>query len=714
MAETYEREQDFGPGKKGLVRRWLMELSLAEKRDKDFRQVGKKVWDQYRGKGRRKNSFNILWSNTETLAPAVFNSPPVPNVRRRFKDADLVGKWASQYLERCLAFQTDTEPFVHNIKQDVLDMLLPGRGIGRVRYVPSLVQVGTPVPDEADEDPAHESMEGDQEELAWEQCVVEHVQWDDFRHGPGKTWGEVSWIAFRHRFNRADGVRKFGDKFEKVTLDEPADDELKKEEDLAPLFQTAEVWEIWDKEERKVYFIAKSYKDEPLQEMDDPLGLGEFFPIPRPLYAIQDSSCLDPVALYEQYKEQAEELNRISTRINKIIDALKVRGIYDSTLGELAELMRADDNDLVPAQEAAKWAQMGGLEKAIWMMPMESAAKALQILYQQREATKQVIYEISGIGDVMRGVSDPNETLGAQQLKSQWGGQRVGNLQREVVRYVRDIIRIMSEIIAERFQPETLRKMSGLSLPTQAEYQQQAMMAQLQGQQPPPQPAVFMDQVMEVLRDDATRTFKVDVETDSMIAATIQDDMQGLQQVLQGVTQWIQGAAPAVMSGAMPVDAVKEVMLAIVRRSKLGTAVEDALEQMKEPTPPPDPGAAQAQAEQAKLQAKQQLDQQALEHKKQMDQAALAHSQQLEMQRAQSDAQIERERMQGELVKAQQEVVFTRQLEAYKADQDRQLQVILAQIKKDTAIEVAHVNNEGKVASAEIAAANKPEPTSAE
>lgn len=710
MAETYEREQDFGPGDKGIVRRWLMELSLAEKREKDFRQVGKKVWDQYRGKGRKKNSFNILWSNTETLAPAVFNSPPVPNVRRRFKDEDPVGKWASLFLERCLAFQTDTEPFVHNIKQDVLDMLLPGRGVARLRYVPSLVQVGTPTPNEDAEDPAHESLEGDQEELAWEQCTIEHVQWDDFRHGPGKTWGQVPWVAFRHRFNRDDGVRKFGEVFEKVTLDQPEDDELKKEEDLAPLFQTAEVWEIWCKDERKVYFIAKSYKDAPLQTLDDPLELGEFFPVPRPLYAIQDSASLDPIALYEQYKEQAEELNRISTRINKIIDALKVRGIYDSTLGELAELMRADDNDLVPAQEAAKWAQMGGLEKAIWMMPMESAAKALQILYQQREATKQVIYEISGIGDVMRGVTDPNETLGAQQLKSQWGGQRIGNLQREVVRYVRDIIRLMGEVVAERFQPETLRKMSGLNLPFQAEYQQQVTMAQLQGQQPPPQPPVFMDQVMQVLRDDATRTFKIDVETDSMIAATMQEDMQGLQQVLQGITQWIQGAAPAVMAGALPIEAVKEVTMSIVRRSKMGSAVEDAIDKMQAPKPQADPAAAQAQLEQSKLQAKQQLDQQALEHKKQMDQAALAHSQQLEMQRAQSDAMIERERMQGELAKAQQEAVFTRQLEAYKAEQDAQLQLLLARIEQNTKLQVAQMDNATKLEIAE----NKPEPAGAE
>jgi hypothetical protein len=142
--EQHESPADFGKGPQAEVRRWLMELSLAEKRDKDWRDLGKKIWDIYRGKGRRKNSFNILWSNTETLAPAIFNSAPQPNVRRRFKDADPVGKVVSTVLERCLEFQTDTEQFMSNMGLDVLDMLLPGRGVSRIRYVPSLVQVGGP------------------------------------------------------------------------------------------------------------------------------------------------------------------------------------------------------------------------------------------------------------------------------------------------------------------------------------------------------------------------------------------------------------------------------------------------------------------------------------------------------------------------------------------------------------------------------------------
>lgn len=712
--ETYQTPADFGNEPKGIVRRWMMELKLADKREEDFIKTGKKIWDVYRGKGRKKNSFNILWSNTETLKPALFNSPPEPNVRRRFKDADPVGKVGSEVLERCLSFQTDTEPFYSAIELDVLDMLLPGRGLSRIRYVPSLVQVGTPQPNEGAEEPSHEVMEGETEELDWEQAVLEHVQWDDFRHGPGKTWAQVPWVAFRHRLNRED-LRKLAPEFaDRVTLDEPADEDLKKDDDLCEVFQTAEVWEIWCKDERKVYFIAKSFRDAPLKALDDPLNLSGFFPLPKPLMAISDSSSLEPVPLYEQYKEQAEELNRISTRINKIIDACKVRGIYDSTMSELAELMRAADNDLVPAQNAAMWAEKGGFEKGIWMWPAETAAKVLQILYQQRADTKQVIYEITGIADVMRGATDPNETLGAQQLKAQWGGQRVQAMQREVQRYVRDFIRLMSEIVAEKFQPETLLKMSGLQIPTQAQVQQQMMPAQSQaaqsGQPPqmPAQPPVTLEQVVQVLRDDASRMFKIDVETDSMIAATMEQDMQGLRDLLTGVQGVLTAFGPAVQMGAIPIDAPKELLLAIFRRSKLGSAVEDAFDKMQAPQQQGDPAAIKAEAD-AKLKQQQQEHDQAIamrqqQHAEMVAQREQAHAEQLaviEQRREEQRLAMEQRIAAAELAQNERQAQMEAALAQFKAILDAKTKVEVAEISAGTTVQTAQISAAAQATAAE-------------
>ena len=705
MEAQNERKEDLGDGDKGIQRRWMLELKLSDKREAEWRKTAKATIDRYRGRNRKKNSFNILWSNTETLMPAVYNSLPQPNVRRRFKDEDPVGKAVSDILSRSLEFSVDIEQFDTAIKHSLLDMLLTGRGVNRIRYVPSFEQVGY-----SDEEPQEteslqtESLEVETtEELGWEQVVIEHVQYDDFRMGAGKTWEEIQWIAFHHRMTRDDLVDKFGEKGEKMRLDDTNDEDVNREdESTIDAFKTASVWEIWDKEEKQVIFVSQNCT-EPLKVLEDPLELTSFFPIARPVYAIVDGGTMLPTTLYSQYQEQAEELDKVSTRINKIYDALKVRGIYDSTMSEVSELLKGNDNDLIPAQNAAAWLERGGIEKAIWMMPIEQAAKVVVILTQQRESCKQVIYEINGLGDILRGQSNASETLGAQQIKAQWGTMRISTLQRELQRYIRDMMRIMAEIISEKFQLDTLQKMTGLNYPTDEQVQQammqyqsqmemfnqQAQMAQMQppgqppmGGQPPPQPPqqpvpppYTWESLQKVMKDDCQRTYKIDVETDSTTASTVAEDMKGLTELLSGIVAFVQGVAPAVQMGALPMEAAKEIMMTICRRSKMGSAVEDALDKMKEPQAPQDPNAGAAAAEQAKQQLEMrkhqdllQLKNMELQGQAQLEKAKLDQSAQLEQMKTQATSQSEQMRAAADAQASQAQAQATMEVERFKAE----------------------------------------------
>lgn len=703
-AATLEQASDLEKDAPGVVKRWLLELKLADKRESDWRKKAGKVWDKYRQKDAKKHSFNILWANTETLRPAVYNSLPKPDVRRRYKDADPLGKACSEVLSRSLEYGLDTTDFDGTIKATVLDMLLPGRGVARVRYVPSLQQVGvTPETHEEGMEqhaPAGEALEGDSEELTWEQAPIEHVQWDDFRISAGKEWSEVCWIAFRHRLTRDELIEQFPDCGEHVNLDNTDDEDLNNERDdkIRDSFKTAEVWEIWDKDENRVLFISNGYKEKPLKSVDDPLNLQGFFPVPRPCYAIEDSSSLVPVPLYELYKEQAEELDRISARINKLVEGLKLRGIYDATLTELSEVMRGQDNDLIPASNVTALLERGGLEKAIWWLPIEQAARVLKELYVQREQCKGVIYEVTGISDILRGSTNASETATAQQIKSQWGSNRLKRMQAEVQRFIRDLIRLQGEIIGEKFQQETLATMTGLKFPTGQEkqaammqYQQQAMMAQQQGQQPPPQPQMppSWDEILQVIRDDKQRTFKIDIETDSTIAASQESDMKGLTELLTGVTQLVQGLGPAVQMGALPLEALKEIILTVTRRAKMGNAVEDALDKMQQPPQKEQDNSAQV------AQAKAQADQQIQQARMQADQA-------IEQARMQADMRVEAMRQDHAI----QIETLRQQNEAAQARQDAQLQVILAEIKARTAVEVAEIGAQTTITAQQIAAAN--------
>lgn len=650
---SLERASDLGDSPQSVVKRWLLELKLADKREADYRKTGERIYKRYRQKQAKKHSFNVLWSNTETLRPAVYNSLPQPDVRRRYKDNDPLGKAVAEVLKRSLTYGLDTNDFDGTIKFAVLDMLLPGRGVARVRYVPSLAQVGvteaTHEESQEQHEPSGESLEGAaSEEVQWEQAPIEHVQWDDFRMGPGKCWAEVPWIAFRHRMKRDVLVEKFGEDIgNAINLDASDDEDVQKERDekVQDAFKTAEVWEVWDKEKREVLFIAQGYKQAPCDTVPDPLALKDFFPVPPPLYAIEDSGSTVPTALFLLYEEQADELDQINNRINRIVRGLKVRGIYDATISELSEIMRGEDNDLIPAKNVTALLERGGLDKAIWFLPIREIADVLKVLFEQRESAKQVIYEITGIADIIRGASVATETATAQQIKDKWGSMRLKKMQAEVARFIRDLIRMQAEIIGERFALETFQTMTGLKYPSMEEkqqalmrWQQQAAKAQQQGQQPPPQPQLppSWEEIIQILRDDAQRTFKVDVETDSTVAASVESDMAGLRDILQGVTQLIQGLGPAVQMGALPVEALKEIIMVVARRSKMGNAVEDALDQIKQPPPPPKPEQQQdnsAQVAQIKAQADAQLKQADHQHEQQIKAAELQHAQQMEDKR---------------------------------------------------------------------------------
>jgi hypothetical protein len=616
------------------ARKWKAELALAGKREKTWRDEADKVVKRYRGEEAKKNRFNVLWSNTETLRPAIYNSRPAPDVRRRFRDSDPVGKAVSEVLERSLMVMIDYECTDQGLKNDTFDGLVVGRGVSRIRYIPSLRQVGDDekLPGEApegeskaDADDHSNTEQEEQEEVEYEQVLPEHVDWRDFRHGYGRTWDEVPWTGFRHKLSKPDSLKKFveadiqGVKFAAPTSEDPK----KPGDEVNETSKVAEFWEIWDKIGAQVFFIQEDVeqllfpKDNP--DGTPPIDFSGFFPVPEPLRLIENTGSLLPIIPFHLYEEQADQLDKITGRIDRIIDRMRLRGVYDSQLAELNDLMANDDNELTPVQNAKAWMD-GGLDKAISWFPIEKAQAILVSLYEARDRQKAIIDELTGIADIMRGATDPNETLGAQELKATFGSIRLQRMQKEVQRYAKDLIRLASEAMCGKFAPETFSEMTELQFPTAVEKQQlimKAEQAKAMGSQPPqpgmppppppPDPALLKvpswDEILQLMRSASMRRFKIDVETDSTVAGTLNSDMTGLSQVMKAISETLTGLAPLVQSGAIPIEAAKELVMAVIRRARLGIVVEDAFDKLQAPKPPPDPNQAKAAADVQKAQA---------------------------------------------------------------------------------------------------------------
>jgi hypothetical protein len=688
------------------VRLWLEAIDIASNEEETWRKRAQMAVNVYRtgqdeqiGIGKTPHTFNILHSNVETRAPVLYNSTPEPDVRRRHGDDDPVAEEVGDLLERCVSYSVDIYDFDNIMRLAVKDLELPGRGVDRARYKPYFDQEGN---------------------LADEQVLCEHVQWTNFRRGPGKTWPEVPWIAFRIYPDR-DGLRKLctdPQVAEKVPLEAELENYKDKGDgrNVNEIFQRATVWEIWDKDSREVIFIAEGYTEGPIRVEPDPLEIPEFFPIPRPLYGVETSDSLVPVVPYDVYRSQAEELEETSRRIIALTGMLQPKFVYDGRLTEMQRLVEAGDGDGIPIENATNYAE-GGLERALTWWPIETFSKVLEKLYIQRDQCKQSIYEITGLADIMRGATDPDETATAQQIKSNSASLRIQRLQAEVERYARDLFELKANIIAKKFSWETIVRMSGIKYATQAEkqmlqqvaqqYQQQMQMAQQQGLPPPPPPASpeqmmqgkkllerpSREEVEQLLRDDAVRSFRVDVESNSTIRADLTRRLTEMSTFMEGTGKFFQTLGPGVAEGFIEKELAAELYKAFASNFNLGKAAEDVIQRIADQArdnPQQQKEDPQVQIKREELKLKQQelqMKAQIEERKALLDEQVAVREMELKKQEAELKAKIAMFEAQQKAQLAQVESQQALQLKA----QESAITMQTKQAEGEQKLQLAHV-----------------------
>lgn len=599
---SIEKLDDFEPGKGGIVKRWLEELRIAEEWERPWRERAQVCIERYEGAaGHRRSTFNILYSNVETIRPALYAKPPIPDVRRRRKAPNPIEREAADILERCLDYMIDSSPFSDEVNACLNDYLLTGRGVMRVRYKPTIVRqmepvFETPGPEDVARYFTANMNEVEPEDVVttdagpmvqveaveFERADVEHVHWRDFRHQPAKTWRDVRWVAFRHEFTRTELEEAFG-KAAAVNTQLTVHAERKSDAhggtQNPDLFIKAEVWEIWDKTEREVLFVSPGNPDKPLLHVEDGpeyYNLADFFCCPPPLLAIKTPNSLLPIPEYTIYQDLARQLDELTARAEGIAESLRVTGVYDGSMPELAQILDYE-NTLTPVDNFRDLIEKGGLKAVVDFVPLDGPVTTLVAIYQQMQVVKQTIYEVVGISDIARAASDPRETATAQRLKAQYGNARINVRQRDIQYFLCCLLEIQAELIAEKFEPQVIAGMSG------------------RDQMPP--------EVMMLLRSDSLRNFAIDIETDSTIANDQAYEQEQLADLLSGIGAYAQAAQ------ALPEGARLPLLQAVLRKFGLGRDVELALEAASEQPPAPDPKAIEAQQkaqmEMAKLQQRE-------------------------------------------------------------------------------------------------------------
>ena len=663
--------------------------------------------------------YNILWANTQTLLPAITGKgAPVPVSQRRFMDADPTGRVASTIVERTLRYQLDChEGTSRAFRLAAWDWLVPGAGTVWLHYTPGAGQPpslphtsrgkgfgdastpGTP------EQMLSTTVQPEKPAYEVERVTLDYVYWEDFGFQNARTWPEVGLVWRKVYLTREELTKRFGkekanalpltiqpSQVPRSSMDVPTD------QPKNGVFNKACVYEVWNKNKRTVAWVSRDF-NEPLDVVHDPLKLPNFFPCPRPLLANTTTGNLKPVPFYALYQDQALQLDMIEQRIAMLTKACKLVGVYDASQeGVQRMLNEAVENQLIPVDTWAAFAEKGGVKGVMDWLPIEQVIEVIKVLGDTFERLKNQVYEITGIGEIMRGASTGG-TAAEARMQEQYISVRLDDLREEYARFCDEAVGMMGHIVCTLFRDESLIAQSGIMQTWDGQQTLQSAMPPQQppmppaappgmappGQPPmppmagppmgvappstpqgaapmppgpppmpaPPSPVNLVFEALGLLRQTPMSDFRVRVDVESFIEDDVAEQREQRIAFLTALTQFMQQALPAVQGNPALGPLMNSLLLFNVRTFKAGREMEGQIEQalsQLSAAPPapekPDPAAQKVQAEMQKMQAEMQLKQQQAQADLQLQQ----QEGQLKLQQMQQEGELRLQQMQQEFL----------------------------------------------------------------
>jgi predicted nucleic acid-binding Zn-ribbon protein len=707
--DPVESAAEFGKNPKGMADYLRAEIAAANKETEDWRKRAARVIKRYRderdedvGAGAFRKKYNVLWSNIQTILPAVFGRAPEPVVERRYLDPDNIARISSMILERCLTFQINTQRnFVDGIRNALQDRLLPGMGTVWVRY-----QVAQDSPTGTVQNDFYAKAMG-------ESAVVDYVYWEDFGYVPARTWEEVPMVWRWVYMNREALVKRFGEKIgNDVKLDfvpatRPKEGGVGGEttdEPKTKVIKQARIAEVWDKRRNLVTWLSLE-REEPLDAKQDPMGFPGFFPCPKPLFATNTTGNTLPVPDFCMYQDQANELDEITQRLYWLTKALKVVGVYDSSQAAIQRMLTEGvENQLIGVDTWAAFAEKGGIKGTVDFMPIEIVMGVVDKLYEIRGKVIEDIYQITGISDIIRGAGNPSETATAQRIKSQYASIRLEDMKSQMANFVTEVLRLMAHVMTKFFQTETLIAQSSIEQTYDGKLAikeaKDAQMARMQAMQPPPMPPQaqmpppgpggggappmvpngmppggappppsmppppppqpdVMQQAIELLRNGRLLDFRIDVAAESLVEPDRVEERQARSAFLTSITQFMQVGVPAASQTPELAPIIGALLTWGVRGFRVGRDVEGIIDtsiqqlvakaKQPKPPPPPDPRIESAKIKAQADQAGQQADQQQAMAEMQLKMKEAADESNRKMQEMQAQMQADREKVAAEI-----------------------------------------------------------------
>jgi len=614
---------------------WITELQVAEKELRKFWERGRKVIKRYMDDldtnvavTNNTERFNIFWANIAVLKASLYANPPKPLVKRDFDDfADDAARVASIMMQRLLSqgFEKPDSDTNATFKQCTEDRLLPGLAQVWMRYVPEIKEEEIKAESEITDPDEPITMST----IVNETVATDYVYWEDFWWAPARSWNEVRWVARRVWMTKAEFKQRFPARFTNL-VSWTKKDHAKFADRVTPDtmgIDKTEVFEIWHLTTKTVHWVSRSC-DYQLDESADPLEIEGFFPCPKPLLATHTTSSLVPKADYLMVQSQYRRLDNLSARIGLLEDAVQASGVYDKANKELGQLLSNNLNKMVPVDNWAMFAEKGGMKGCVDWFPLEMIVNALEKLHESKITAKAELYELTGISDIMRGESAPRETLGAQQMKSQYSSVRLQFVQNEVAEFIQGALKIKASIISNHFQLETIIRNSNIELTPDADLAVEAA---------------------QLIKNEWANCYRVQVFADTLAIPDYNSERAGRVEFITAAGQFISQIMPLIEAEPASGPFLLQILQWGVASFRSAQTIEGVFDKaiaamtqkLQNPAPPaPDPKMIKAQA-----------DAQATTSESQANVQAINAKTQAELQRKSTETQTNQARAMSELRK---------------------------------------------------------------
>lgn len=617
---------------------WVGEFAASDKMLRTFQKRAHRVVSRYLDE--RKNqgedglfdgrsnfsSLNLFNTNVETMLGIMYGQLPKVDVTREYGDSnDDPARVASLIMRRilnnCIADPGDD--YTALLKDVLEDRLVPGLGCARIRYEFDMDQSEVPAmfqPDPMTGEMVEVAPAYIQEQLIDERCPTTYVHWQDLKWSYTRTWSEMRWIGFRAFMDHEAMEARFGEEIAKeVSYKNVRPQDTKNSDENDSSYQNpkplAEIWEIWNKETKKVHWYCESC-DKELEQKDDPLQLSSFWPCPPFLAANTSTTLLLPKPDYMMAQDLYEEIDILTSRIHIITEAVKVVGVYDKNSGDVERIFtEAVENELIPVDNWAMFAERGGLTGAIDWLPIEQIVGTLSTLRQIRDETINLLYQVTGMSDIMRGQTEQYTSASSDQLAAKFGSSRMQKLQESFADFASNLMRLKAEIVSRHYEVETIIKQSNIQMSPDGQNQQ------------------LVEAAIKLIKNPSMMEWRINVRPESIAMIDYAQMQTERTEYLGAVSTFMQASTPmmekmpaaapflmellkwglAGFKGATEIEGVLDQALDAAKQAE-----KQAQEQAQQQPEQPDPEQVRAQTELKKAEMQMQLEQ--MKHQNTMQQ----------------------------------------------------------------------------------------------